>query len=364
MATTPSEEVRAGDVRALTVDAPAAQAPVARPTAGVVPRPIALGLLAAFGVGLVALPWLVSAYWVRVFTMVFMFAALAQSLNIIAGFTGYADFGNGVYFGIGAYATGFLMQQALPAAAAVLIGAVVATLVAALLGLPILRLKGHYFAIATIGIMEGTRELVTNLGFLGGGQGLNVPIIRMSPAQFSLLIYFLMLGLMVGYTLLVWTISRSSLGYGLRAIKGDEQAAAVMGIDTTRYKVAAWCTSAACTAVVGGVYAIWSGFIEPAVAFDVVRGTEYFMMMLLGGAGTVFGPVLGAFVLHLIGNYVWSVFTHGHLAVLGVVIVLIVLFLPGGLMNAFRQGLAWRGRGRTTNHRRPTTDDRQRTGQA
>ena len=357
MATTPSDEVRERDVRALAVDAPAAQAPVVRPMAGIVRQPVAVGLLAAFGIGLVALPWLASAYWVRVFTTVFMLAALAQSLNIIAGFTGYADFGNGVYFGVGAYATGLLMQQAVPAPAAVLLGALLAMLIAALLGLPILRLKGHYFAIATIGVMEGTRELVTNMGFLGGGQGLNVPIIRMSPAQFSMLIYFVMFGLMVGYTALVWTISRSSLGYGLRAIKGDEQAAAVMGIDTTRYKVAAWCTSAACTAIVGGIYAIWTGFIEPPVVFDIVRGTEYFMMMLLGGAGTVFGPILGAFILHLIENFIWSQFTHGHLAVLGVTIVLIVLFLPGGLMNVFRNGPAWRGRrrGRTTDDRRPTT---------
>lgn len=341
MATTPTD-----DVGALTVDAPAAQAPVARPEAGVARRPVVLGLVVLLGLVLLAMPWILSAYWIRVFTIVFMFAALAQSLNIIAGFTGYADFGNGVYFGIGAYATGFLMQRDLPPPLAVLTGALVAVLVAALLGLPILRLRGHYFAIATIGVMEGVRELVTNMGFLGGGQGLNVPIVRMSPAQFTILMYFLMMALMVAYTALVWAISRSSLGYGLRAIKGDEQAAAVMGIDTTRYKIAAWCLSAACTATVGGVYAILNGFIEPSVAFDVVRGTEYFMMMLLGGAGTVFGPLLGAFILQLIGNVVWSQFLHGHLAILGIVIVLITLFLPGGLVNALRDGFTWRAPGR------------------
>jgi len=341
MATTPADELRT-----IAVDAPTAQAPVARPAAGLARRPLGLALLLLVGAALVALPWLTSAYWVRVFTMVFMFAALAQSLNVIAGFAGYADFGNGVYFGIGAYATGFLMQQGLPPPLAVLVGALLAVLLAALLGLPILRLKGHYFAIATIGVMEGVRELVTNMGFVGGGQGLNVPIIRMSPAQFSTLIYFLMFALMVGYTALVYWLSRSSLGYGLRAIKGDEQAAAVMGIDTTRSKVIAWCLSAACTATVGGVYAIWAGFIEPGVAFDIVRGTEYFMMMLLGGAGTVFGPILGAFILQLIGNLVWSQFLHGHLAILGVVIVLIVLFLPSGLVNAFRRGPSWRLPGR------------------
>lgn len=284
-----------------------------------------------------ALPFVASGFWVRVFTSVFMMAALAQSLNLMAGFAGYADFGNVLYFGIGAYATAFLMTKDLPVPVAALGGVAISAAIAAGLGLPILRLRGHYFAIATIGIMEGARELVVNMGFLGGGAGLNVPIIRLPPQQFSLLIYFLMFGLMVGYTLIVFGLSRSSLGYGLRAIKADEQAAAVMGINTTRFKVTAWMLSAACSSLVGSVYAIWNGFLEPGVAFDIVRSTEYFIMMLLGGAGTVFGPVIGSFVLQLMQVLVWERLLRGHAAVVGVVIVLVVLFLPDGLMSRLRQ---------------------------
>lgn len=307
-----------------------------RPEAGWLSHPVVLvGLVLLLAV-LAALPFTLSGFWVRVLTNVFMFAALAQSLNIIAGFTGYADFGNVVYFGVGAYAATFLMTRGLPFLVAAAFGALLCAAMAAIIGLPILRLKGHYFAIATIGVMEGTRELVVNMGFVGGGSGLNVPIIRMPPQQFSALIYFAMLGLMVGYTLLVYVLSRSSLGYSLRAIKADEQAAAVMGIDTTRAKATAWATSAACTGVVGGVYALWVGFIEPAVVFNVVTGTEYFMMMLLGGPGTVLGPVLGGFILQFLSVTVWSQFLRGHMAILGIVIVLIVLFLPNGLMYALR----------------------------
>lgn len=300
-------------------------------------NPLVLGTLALLVVVAVVLPFNLSGFWVRVLTNVFMFAALAQSLNIIAGFTGYADFGNIVYFGIGAYTTTFLMKQELPFPLALLAGAALCATIAALIGLPILRLKGHYFAIATIGVMEGTRELVVNMEFLGGGAGLNVPILRVPPQQFSALIYFLMLGLMVGYTVLVFALSRSSFGYSLRAIKSDEQAAAVMGINTTRAKTMAWATSAFCTGVVGGIYALWVGFIEPSVVFNIVTATEYFMMMLLGGPGTVLGPVLGGFILQLLGVTVWSQFLRGHMAILGVVIVLIVLFLPDGLVNALRQ---------------------------
>jgi branched-chain amino acid transport system permease protein len=301
-----------------------------------VSRPaLLLGLVAL--TALAALPFVTSSYWVFVFTNVFMMAALAQSLNFMAGFAGYADFGNVLYFGIGAYTTTFLMTKDVPIPLAALAGMLLSATIAASLGLPILRLRGHYFAIATIGVMEGARELVVNMGFLGGGSGLNVPIIRIPPPQFTLMIYFLMLALMLAYTGIAFTLSRSSLGYGLRAIKADEQAAAVMGINTTLFKVVAWALSAACSSLVGSVFAIWRGFIEPPVAFDIVRSTEYFIMMLLGGPGTVLGPVIGSFILELMRITVWERLLVGHQAVVGAVIVLVVLFLPNGLMSKLRE---------------------------
>jgi branched-chain amino acid transport system permease protein len=303
---------------------------------------------AAVGLGLgvavvaaLAVPWGLSGYWLRILTSTFMFAALAQSLNLIAGFAGRADFGNVLYFGLGAYATGFALQHGVPLPVAVLAGAAVAAAVAATVGLPILRLKGHYFAIATIGLMEGTRELVTNVAALGGGAGMNIPLVRIDPRVFSLVMYFVMFGLMVAYTGVAALVARGSLGYGLRALKADEEAAAAMGVNTMLAKVLAWTLSAACTAVVGGVYAVWQSFIEPRIVFDVVMGTEYFMMMLLGGPGTVAGPLVGAFALHILSVLVWSRFLHGHLAVFGVAMVLIVLFLPGGVVPTLR-GLRWR----------------------
>ena len=170
---------------------------------------------------------------------------------------------------------------------------------------------------------------------------MNVPLIRMAPQQFSALLYFAMLGLMLVYSLGALVLGGSSLGYSLRAIKADEQAAAVMGINTTRAKASAWAISAACSGLVGGLYTVWVGFIEPGVVFDVVTGTQYFMMMLLGGPGTVLGPVIGGFILQLLGVTVWSQFLRGHAAIFGVVIVLVVLLLPNGLVPALRQRWAW-----------------------
>jgi branched-chain amino acid transport system permease protein len=117
----------------------------------------------------------------------------------------------------------------------------------------------------------------------------------------------------------------------------------VSGINTTLAKVTAWAMSAACTATVGGVYALRESFIEPGVVFNVVTGTEYFMMMLLGGPGTVLGPVLGGLILQVLGVTVWSQFLRGHLAILGAVIVLVVLFVPNGLVSALRgrRGMRW-----------------------
>jgi len=300
-------------------------------------RPVVIVLALVSLAVLIALPWLLTGFWTRVLTSVFMFAALAQSLNIIAGFVGRADFGNIVYFGLGAYTTGFFVLADVPFPLGIAAAALLAALIATLIGLPVLRLKGHYFAIATIGIMEGTRQLVNNADFLGGGSGMVLPILGLEPAVFNRIVYFAMFGLMVGYTAIVYRMALGSLGYELRAIKADEQAAAVMGINTTRAKTAAWAMSAGGSAIVGGVYAMWFGFISPESVFNIVMGTEYFIMMLVGGAGTVMGPIVGAVIIELLTVTVWANFVHGHLAILGLAIVLVVVFIPNGVVPTVRR---------------------------
>jgi branched-chain amino acid transport system permease protein len=295
------------------------------------------GAAGALVVAAIALPWLASGYWVRIFSGVFMFGALAQSLNVIAGFTGYADFGNVVFFGLGAYATAALMTKAgwgfVPAW---VLGGCLAGAAAGLLGLPLLRLRGHYFAIATIGVLEAMREITSNLAFFGGGMGITLPVFAGPPDAFYRTIYYLLLAVVLAFTGVAWWLARSRFGYALRAIKADEEAAAVMGIHTTRYKILAWALSALCSGLVGGIYAYWLKYIEPPFVFDILISVKYWIMMLLGGAGTVLGPLVGAVILESLSVTIWGQFLRGHMLILGLVISLVILFIPTGFMDLVR----------------------------
>jgi len=296
-------------------------------------------VLALAGVALaLALPPLASGYWVRVVANIFMYAAMAQSLNIMAGFTGYADFGNTVFFGVGAYATALLTTRGgVPVLLAVPAGGLFGVALASLIGLPLLRLRGHYFAIATIGVLEGSREIVANAPFLGGGLGITLPLFAGPPEVFYRIIYYILFGVLLAYTGITWWLSRSKFGYALRAIKADEEAAAVMGVNTTRYKIRAWRLSAFCTGVVGGIYAYWLNFIEPPLVFDIMISVKVWLIMLLGGAGTFLGPIAGAIILELLQAFIWGRFLRGHMLILGAVIALVVIFMPAGFMDLARK---------------------------
>jgi branched-chain amino acid transport system permease protein len=293
---------------------------------------------------LIFAPFFSGGYWTKVLTGVFMFGITAEALNIIAGYTGYAAFGNVGFFGLGAYVVGVLMTKVnFPFLPAMLIGGVIAALLAALYGLPILRLKGHYFAIATLGISEFTREIIYNWPSLtGGGNGITMPIIQRSPEWINFYFYYLNLIVLAVCTTCVWLISRSRFGYTLRAIRGNEDAAMTMGINTRNYKVLAWAISAFFTALAGGIYAYWFTYIEPGAVFDLFISVKMWVMLLLGGGMTVLGPLVGAFLFEILSEIIWGEFLFIHAAVLGVVIILIVLFMPQGFMKLIRQriGLA------------------------
>ncbi len=276
-----------------------------------------------------AAPALLSAYLVQFLINLFMLAALAESWNIIGGFTGYASFGNVAFFGIGAYTTGILLTRGgVPFALTLPAAGVLAALFAALIGLPVLRLKGHYFAIATLGTAEAMREIVFNLGITGGGTGLVLPILR-SPLPF----FYLMLAILVAVTAVNGWLARSRFGYGLTAIREDEDAAAAMGVNTPLYKTLAFALSGAFGGLAGGVYAYWITFIDPDAVFQVRTTIQMIILAIFGGAGTVAGPLLGALVLTSASDWLSA-----HLVSLadlfhGIIIVLVVLFMPRGLSD-------------------------------
>jgi branched-chain amino acid transport system permease protein len=294
----------------------------------------------AAGVALAGLPWLGTGYLVRFATTLFMFMVLAQAWNLIGGLAGYPSFGNVAFFGIGAYATGTLMVRAgLPLAPSLALAALAGALFAVGLGLPVLRLRGHYFAVATFAAAEAMREIVNNLTDLtGGGMGLNFPLLRGGARAIGLYFYGLMLGLYLAALAVDALVRRSRLGYGLLAIREDEEAAMVAGVDATRYKIVAFALSAVLTALAGGIYGYWITFIDPSNVFDVLISVTMLVMVLLGGGGTLWGPPIGAATLMILTELVWSRFLQLHAAILGAAIILVVIFLPEGLLEVARQG--------------------------
>jgi branched-chain amino acid transport system permease protein len=300
------------------------------------------GVLGVCVLLLLLAPFFAGGYWMRVLTTVFMFAVLAESWNIVAGYCGHPSFGNVVFFGIGAYTTCvFMVKLGLPFYVGILAGTLLATGYCILLGFPILRLKGHYFAVATLGVAEATKELVSNLGEITkGSEGISLPLIPGDVETIYMVFYYIMFAIMALTVLTTFFISKNRIGYAFRAIRSDEEAASTQGINTTRYKIIAWALSAFFTALVGGIYAYWTAFIDPEGVFSVNITVKMIIMCLLGGPGTVLGPIIGAFVFEILSEFIWGAFIYAHASFLGILIILIVIFMPGGFMNVLKERLS------------------------
>jgi branched-chain amino acid transport system permease protein len=258
-----------------------------------------------------------------------LLATLAQSWNIIGGFTGYVSFGNSVFYGLGIYGTAIAMTQFhLPFGVGLVAGMVLAVLCALLVGLPILRLRGPYFAIATLGLSAAMAALISNLDIAGANIGLVLPLVRADT-----MFYELALGLLLACTLTVVWISASRFGAGLVAIREDEDAAATMGVNTTAFKVIALILSALFTAVAGGIHAYWISFVDPASSFDPTLNVRMVIMAVFGGPGTVLGPLVGSFVLSAVYEVLSSWISTAAALLFGLVIVLAVIFTPRGIAD-------------------------------
>lgn len=297
--------------------------------------------LAGVGIALLAtVPWWGSAVLVQFGINALILATLAQSWNIIGGYTGYPSFGNSVFYGLGGYGVAIAMvQYGLPFPVGLAIGISLAVGFAILLGLPVLRLRGHYFAIATLGLAEVMTAIVSNLEIAGRNVGLILPLVKGDALFFELSLI-----LLVVTTLAVMWISRSRFGFGLIAIRENEQAAAVMGVNTTLYKIVAFALCSVFAAVAGGIHAYWITYLDPGSAFDVALNVKMIIMAVFGGPGTIFGPVLGAFVLSAISEILAAKVTSLASIFFGIVIVAAIVFMPRGfadLVRRFRQS-GWR----------------------
>ncbi|MBS0335587.1 MAG: branched-chain amino acid ABC transporter permease [Proteobacteria bacterium] len=299
-------------------------------------------LLAAVLFLLVALvPLAGDAYWLRLGTTMLMYGVIAMAWNFIGGLAGYPSFASAAFFGLGAYAGAVAQKLGVPMGLAWTLAGALSLAFAALLGLALLRLRGHYFAIASLVVAEVLRELVNSATDLtGGGMGLNLPVPHdATVASQSEFFFYAMLALAaITFAAMLWA-THSKLGFGLRCIQQNESAADMLGVNTTLYKVAAFMLSGAFAGAAGAIYASWVHYIEPPDVFDVLYSVKAIVMVLLGGAGSVFGPLFGAAIFLSLEELVWRNYLQVHTGVLGLMIVLLVLFLPKGV---FSLRLPWR----------------------
>jgi branched-chain amino acid transport system permease protein len=314
---------------------------------------ISLAVVAA--IGLIA-PVTQSATLRETLFTLLMFVAFASSLNIMLGYTGYVSFGHIVFFGLGGYVGFYLMSaHQWPLAAAVPAGGLAAAVLALLLGLSILRLRGAYFALSTIGINEAMRAFINNFEPFGGptGMRLNFAVYREygGPAQALWITYYSILALTVLVVLMSYFVKSSKFGLGLVSIREDEDAAMVMGVRAPRAKTAALILSAIGPGMIGTLFFFKNGNIEPGDAFRLHMSIETIVMVMLGGQGMLLGPILGAATYQQLRIYLVTSdlqFSMGgltlkvkelQLTLAGLSLLIIILFIPAGVIGFLRARL-------------------------
>jgi branched-chain amino acid transport system permease protein len=269
-----------------------------------------------------------------------LYITLASNLNLMLGYAGYVNFGSIVFFGLGGYICVWLVNSYnWPLVPSLIVAGLGVSGLALIFGFGILRLRGAFFALSTIGVIEAVQAFVENFTPWGGSAGiyLSGTIFKPlgGPAHALWIIYFMMVGVMGLSLYLSYAIKTSKFGLGLLAIGQNENAAAILGVPTPRYKALVYSVSAFLPAIAGGLYFFKSAFIQPSDAFDLSLSTEALVVAMLGGEGTVTGVAVGAFLYEELRGYLLtsSTFANFQLVVSGALLLLIVLFFPGGLMG-------------------------------
>jgi branched-chain amino acid transport system permease protein len=277
----------------------------------------------------------------RLGALVLLYAIAASAWNIIGGYAGQVSVGHVVFFGCGAYASmAAYTHFALPPLVGIPVGIVIAVAIAAIIGGPTLRLSGHYFSMATIAIAELARLIVTNTEWLGASPGLSGPAVPRNVFDLSFVsalpYYYLFLAVLAITLLITWWMTNSRMGFYLRAIKDSERAARSLGAPAARTKLYAYMLSAGLTSVAGALYAMMFGFVDPESGLGILISVKMLIMAALGGAGLLFGPLVGAAILvpleELSNSWLGGQGAGLTFVVYGAIIVLISRFQPGGLL--------------------------------
>jgi branched-chain amino acid transport system permease protein len=286
------------------------------------------------------------AFLQRVGALVLLAAISASAWNLIGGYAGQVSIGHAVFFGAGAYSAllGYTLFDWPPVAGAPF-GVLLSLAFATLVGLPTFRLRGHYFSMATIAAAELVRILVINWPLVGGAVGLMGPAVPRTRIDLSftspLPYYWIFLGVLGLLLLVTHLMTRSRMGFYLRAIKGQERAARSLGVPVQRYKLYALLLSAGFTSLAGSLYALMVGFVDPDSTLGILISVRMVIIAALGGAGTLFGPLAGAAILVPLEEWTNAVFGGGGTGityvVYGFIIILISRFAPGGLAEIWHR---------------------------
>lgn len=287
------------------------------------------------------MPWFIrNNYQLQVLFRITLFAALGLAWNLVGGYAGQLSLGHAAFFGLGAYGLALFHQLAIPLWLSLLLAATVATLVAGVIGLIAFRLRGPYFTLATIAFAEVLRLIATNLDVTGGAIGLTMPSL-FTGRTFWRQFYLASVALAVIAFLANYWIFHSRFGYYLMAIREDEDTASAVGINTALCKLQSFLMSAFLTALGGALYGSAFQFIVPDSVLTLDISVQISIITMLGGAGTLLGPVVGAALLLSASEIFKNQFQESHLLIYGVLIVVVVLFLPegivGGLERRFRR---------------------------
>jgi branched-chain amino acid transport system permease protein len=294
---------------------------------------------------LLVLPWVVSSYVVTVLIFIFFYGYLGQAWNIVGGYAGQLSAGHAAFVGVGGYAAALLsMHAGLSPWIGMWIGGALAAGLGAFIGYLGFRfgLRGFYFVLLTVAFAEICRVVALNVDAVGGALGLYITFTG-NPRQFQFqdnrVYYFVALALMLGATALVWALERHRLGSYLTAIRQDEAACEALGVDTLRCKMLAMVLSSFLTGVGGTFYAFYLFSLQPNAVFGIPLSVEIIIRPIVGGAGTVLGPIIGSFILSPLAEISRTYFSQGgwngaHLIVYGLLLIAVVLFLPQGAYPA------------------------------
>ncbi|MDH3403126.1 MAG: branched-chain amino acid ABC transporter permease [Acidobacteriota bacterium] len=307
------------------------------------PRTASRWLLGGLLTLALAAPWLVPAYRTQI-SFLWVMIIFALTWDTLGGQMGYNSFGNVVFFGVGMYACAVVQRDAgleyFPALfLGMAVAAALAVALAAVLGSGLLGLRGQYFAIATLGLGFAAGEFASGWDFIGAGSGMVTPLYPGEVGGRESFFYYLLLALTVTTFLVLRRLYSGRFGLAINAIRDDEDKAEAMGLHTTRYKTTAWCVSATFLGLTGAAVGNLIGFIDPRdVAFaGPTFGVWMVLMAILGGKGTLWGPVLGAAVFHVTQELFWTYLLGWQRVALGLLILAIVLFFPVGILGWARE---------------------------